>query len=63
MKTKQLEVGGGGTNWTHLFSLLYGTPANSAESQQPEAWPANIYGHLREGYLSVPCELTKSASW
>jgi len=27
---------------------LYGTPANSAESQQPEAWPASYYGHFRE---------------
>ena len=32
-------------------SLLYGTPASSAESQHPEAWPASIYRHLREGYL------------
>ena len=23
-------------------------PGPSAESQQPEAWPANIYGHLRK---------------
>ena len=42
-------------------------PASSSESQLLEAWPASIYGHLREGYLSVPCEwmyrpiLTKSA--
>ena len=31
-----------------VFSLMYGTPANSAESQQLEAWPASIYGHLKE---------------
>ena len=31
------------------FFLLYGTPENSAESQQLELWPASIYGHLREG--------------
>ena len=29
------------------FPLLYGTPANSAESQQLETWPASNYGHLR----------------
>ena len=28
-------------------------PANSAECQQPEAWPASSYGHLREGYLGI----------
>ena len=38
-------------------SLLYGTPAPSSERQHPEAWPASTYGHLREGCLSVPCEL------
>ena len=27
---------------------LYGTPANSAESQLLEAWPASQYGQLRE---------------
>ena len=27
---------------------VYGMPARDAESQQPEAWPASIYGHLRE---------------
>ena len=26
---------------------MYGTPAPSAESQHPEAWPASTYGHLR----------------
>ena len=30
-----------------FFSLLYGTPAPSAEPQHPEAWPASTYGHLR----------------
>ena len=30
-----------------FFSLLYGTPAPSAESQHPEAWPASTYGELR----------------
>ena len=30
-----------------FFSLLYGTPAPSAESQHPEAWPASTYGYLR----------------
>ena len=31
----------------HFFlSLLYGTPANSTESQLLEAWPASHYGHL-----------------
>ena len=27
---------------------MYGTPAPSAESKQPEAWLASIYGHFRE---------------
>ena len=27
---------------------MYGTPAPSAESQLPDAWPAGTYGHLRE---------------
>ena len=36
-----------------FFSLLYDTPAPSAESQHLEAWPVSTYGHLREGYLSV----------
>ena len=27
---------------------LYGMPANSAESQLLEAWPASHYRHLRE---------------
>ena len=40
-----------------FFSLLYGTPAPSSERQHLEAWPASTYGHLREGYLSVPCKL------
>ena len=31
-----------------FFSLLYGMPAPSSECQHPEAWPASIYGHLRE---------------
>ena len=41
-----------------LFNNWFGTAkkAPSLESQLPEAWPASIYGHLREGYLSVPCE-------
>ena len=39
-----------------FFSLLYGMPAPSSESQLLEAWPASIYGHLREGYLSVPSQ-------
>ena len=30
------------------FSLLYGPPAPRSESQLLEAWPASIYGHLRE---------------
>ena len=53
----------GGVKWNLVggvvvfFSLLYGMPAPSAECQQLEAWPASIYGHLREGYLSGPCEL------
>ena len=38
------------------FSLLYGSPAPNSESQLLEAWPASIYGHLREGYLSVPSQ-------
>ena len=40
---------GGGEVQTRLsfFSLLYGTPAPSAERQHPEAWPASTYGHLR----------------
>ena len=37
-----------GTNSNFLFFLLYGTPANSAESQLLEALPASHYGHLRE---------------
>ena len=32
---------------------MYGTPANRAESQELEAWPASIHRHLRKGYLSV----------
>ena len=32
-------------------------PAPSAESQQPEAWPASIHGHLREGYLKINLHL------
>ena len=39
-----------------VFCANYGTPAPSAESQQPEAWPARIYGHLRE-----PARLRESA--
>ena len=39
-----------------FFSILYGTPATCSESQLLEAWPASIYGHLREGYLSVPSQ-------
>ena len=31
-----------------FFSLLYGTPAPSAESQLLEAWPASHFRHLRE---------------
>ena len=41
-----------------FFSLLYGTPANCAESQRLEAWPASIYGHLREWYISLMASLT-----
>ena len=33
-----------------FFSLLCGTRALSTKSQDPEAWPARTYGHLR-GYL------------
>ena len=32
--------------------LLYGTPAPSTECQNPEAWSASIYGHLKEFYCS-----------
>ena len=49
--------GGGVQIRLSFFSVLYGTPAPSSESQLLEAWPVSIYGHLREGYLSVPCEL------
>ena len=34
--------------WLSFFSLLYGMSAPSSESQLLEAWPASIYGHLRE---------------
>ena len=37
-----------------FFSLLYGTPAPSAERQLPEAWPASIYGHFRGVSLNLP---------
>ena len=36
-----------------FFSLLYGTPALSAERQHPEAWPASTYGHLRGVSLKI----------
>ena len=39
-----------------FFSLLYGMPATISESRLLEAWPASIYGHLREGYISVPSQ-------
>ena len=39
--------GGGVQTRLSFFSLLYGTPAPSAERQHPEAWPASTYGHLR----------------
>ena len=29
-----------------FLSLLYGTPAPSAEHQHPEAWSASTYGQL-----------------
>ena len=35
-------------SYIFIFSLLYGTPAPSSESQLLEAWPASHYGHLRE---------------
>ena len=44
-----IHARGGVQTRLSFFSLLYGTPANRAESQQLEAWPASIYGHLREG--------------
>ena len=50
-------AGGGVQIRLSFFSLLYGTPAPSSERKHPESWPASTYGHLREGYLSVPCEL------
>ena len=59
MQTERcVQVGGGCKLDFFLSSLLYGTPAPSSESQLLVVWPASIYGHLREGYLSVPCELS-----
>ena len=29
-----------------FFSLLYSTPAPSAEHQHPEAWPASTFEHI-----------------
>ena len=37
----------------YFFSLLYGTPAPSAERQHTEAWPASTYGHLRDVSLKI----------
>jgi len=33
--------------FSFFSSLLYGTPAPSAERQHTEAWPASTFGHLR----------------
>jgi len=44
-------------------SLLYGMPASSAERQHPEAWPASIYGHLREGYLRKHSQVKELANF
>ena len=47
--TKDFQLPRPSSTRLSCFSLLYGTPAPSAESQHPEAWPASTYGHLREG--------------
>ena len=36
-----------------FLSLLYGTPAPSAEHQHPEAWSASTDGHLRGVSLQI----------
>ena len=48
--TANIEVcmrGGVQIRLSFFSSLLYGTPAPSAERQHPEAWPASTYGHWR----------------
>jgi len=38
-------------------------PAPSTERQHPEAWPASIYGHLREGYLRKHSQVKELANF
>ena len=42
-------VRGGGANLTFIFFYCTARQQTFSESQQLEAWPASIYGHLREG--------------
>ena len=51
---RYIRLGEGVQSRLSFFSLLYGTPAPSAESQQPEAWTASIYGHLGGVSLNLP---------
>ena len=52
MQTERFVRGGGGAVQARL-SLLYSTPAPSAELQHPEAWPASTYGYLRGVSLKI----------
>ena len=57
---------GCGGVWCKLelfFSLWFIMPARGAESKHPEAWPANIYGHLREGYLKKRSQIKELANF
>ena len=54
-------MGDSGHKLDFHFVLLYRMPAPSAECQHPEAWPASIYGHLREGYLRKRSQMKESA--